>query len=217
MCPEHPAALLLAGHVEVPVGATLVIDTQTPDVRLPSDPSGFATIISRGTMTWPAPRRPRCGSPAGTRAAGAGRRRRDGRSFVLQIGGRMDVDHGRFEYLGFGTGTSSGVAWRGAAPNVAGTAPDSGWIKAQGTVTDSVFAHNHFGAYTHEAQGMRWTGNTFSDNEEYGFDPHDFSDDFVVENNTAHHNGKHGFIFSRGCGATSCATTPPTPTPGTGS
>jgi parallel beta-helix repeat protein len=62
-----------------------------------------------------------------------------------------------------------------------------------------VFAHNHFGAYTHEAQGMRWSGNTFSDNEEYGFDPHDFSDDFVVENNTAHHNGKHGFIFSRGC------------------
>ena len=46
---------------------------------------------------------------------------------------------------------------------------------------------------------MHWSGNTFSDNEEYGFDPHDFSNDFVVEGNTAHHNGKHGFIFSRGC------------------
>ena len=198
--PEVPGALLLGAHLEVPVGATLVIDARTPDVRLPSDPSGFATIISRGTTTvagtaqtpvrissWDTARR----GPDGIAS--------DGRSFVLQIGGRMDVDHGRFEYLGFGTGTSSGVAWRGAAPDVAGSATNAGWIKAQGTVTDSVFAYNHFGAYTHEAQAMRWSGNTFSDNEEYGFDPHDFSDDFVVENNTAHHNGKHGFIFSRGC------------------
>jgi parallel beta-helix repeat protein len=198
--PAAPGALLLRAHLEVPVGAALVIDGRTPDVRLPSGPSAFATIVSRGTTTvtgtaetpvristWD----PQQQAPDGVVT--------DGRSFVLQVGGRMDVDHGQFEYLGFGTGTSSGVAWRGAAPDVAGTAADSARIKAQGTVTDSLFAHNHFGAYTHEAQGMRWTGNTFSDNEEYGFDPHDFSDDFVVENNTAHHNGKHGFIFSRGC------------------
>ena len=193
-------AVLLKAHLEVPVGATLVIDGQTPDVRLTSGPSGFATLISRGTTTvkgtadtavristWDPQRR-----TTDTDAS-------DGRSFVLQIGGRMDVDRGRFEYLGFGTGTSSGVAWRGAAPDVAGTAPDAGRIRAQGTVTNPLFAHNHFGAYTHEAQGMHWSGNTFSDNEEYGFDPHDFSNDFVVEGNTAHHNGKHGFIFSRGC------------------
>ena len=123
--PAVPGALLLGAHLEVPVGATLVINARTPDVRLPSDPSGFATIISRGTTTvtgtaqtpvrissWDTARR----GPDGTAS--------DGRSFVLQIGGRMDVDHGRFEYLGFGTGTSSGVAWRGAAPDVAGTAPE---------------------------------------------------------------------------------------------
>jgi poly(beta-D-mannuronate) C5 epimerase len=107
----------------------------------------------------------------------------------------MDVDYARFDYLGFGTGTSSGVAWRGAAPDIGSTER----VKAQGVVTASLFAHNHFGAYTHEAQGMRWEGNTFADNTEYGFDPHDFSDDFTVVGNTAHHNGKHGFIFSRGC------------------
>jgi parallel beta-helix repeat protein len=193
-------ALLLAGHIEVPVGAMLVIDSQTPDVRLASDPYAFATIISRGTTivagtaqtsvrisSW----NPWQQAPDGVAA--------DGRSFVLQIGGRMDVDHGQFEYLGFGTGTSSGVAWRGIAPEVAPATPDTGWLKAEGTVTNSLFDHNHFGAYTHQAQGMRWSGNTFSDNDEYGFDPHDFSDDFVVQSNTAHHNGKHGFIFSRGC------------------
>jgi parallel beta-helix repeat protein len=46
---------------------------------------------------------------------------------------------------------------------------------------------------------MHWTGNTFRDNEAYGFDPHDSSDDFVVARNVAHGNGRHGFIFSRGC------------------
>jgi parallel beta-helix repeat protein len=192
-------AVLLRAHVEVPVGASLVIDQRTPDVRLTSGPSGFATVVSRGTTsvkgTGESPVRISTWDP--TRTA-PDTDASDGRSFVLQIGGRMDVDRGRFEYLGFGTGTSSGVAWRAAAPDVAG-ATDAGRIRAQGTVTDSVFAHNHFGAYTHEAHGMHWAGNTFADNEEYGFDPHDFSNDFVVEGNTAHHNGKHGFIFSRGC------------------
>ena len=198
--PGAAGALLLDTNVEVPVGATLVIDEQTPDVRLQSRAAGFATIISRGTTTvagtaqtpvvissWD----PQLRAPDPTST--------DGRSFVLQSGGRMDVDHARFSHLGFGTGTSSGVAWRGAAPDVAGAASDAERVPARGTVTNSEFTHNHFGAYTHEARDMRWTGNTFANNEEYGFDPHDFSNNFVVEANTAHHNGKHGFIFSRGC------------------
>lgn len=198
--PVAPGALLVDADIEVPEGATLVIDTQTPDVRLPSGSSGFATIISRGTTavagTAETPVRISSWDPQQQAPDAVAS---DGRAFVLQIGARMDIDHGQFEYLGFGTGTSSGVAWRGAAPDVAGTAADAAPVKAQGTVTNSLFAHNHFGAYTHEAQGMHWSGNTFSDNEEYGFDPHDFSDDFVVENNLATNNGKHGFIFSRGC------------------
>jgi parallel beta-helix repeat protein len=46
---------------------------------------------------------------------------------------------------------------------------------------------------------MRWIGNTLANNAAYGFDPHDLSNDFVVQNNIAHGNGRHGFIFSRGC------------------
>ncbi len=188
-------AVLVKAHLNVPRGATLVIDSQTPDVRLTSSPAGFATLISRGTVivrgesrvpvrisAWnPDLSRPDVDST-------------DGRSFVLQLGGRMDSTHGAFEYLGFGTGTSSGVTWRGAdAPG-----PGAERIKAVGDVRATLFAHNHFGAYTHEAQGMRWLGNTFAENEEYGFDPHDYSNDFLVEGNVAHHNGRHGFIFSRG-------------------
>jgi parallel beta-helix repeat protein len=199
--PGESVAVLVEAHIDVPVGATLVVDEQTPDVRLASSPAGFATITSRGTVqvSGTADRAVRISSwNTGTRATDTDIA--DGRSFVLQIGGRMDVDHARFEFLGFGTGTSSGVAWRGAAADSAGATTRSiGRAKAQGTVTSSVFAHNHFGAYTHEAQAMVWENNTFADNTEYGFDPHDFSNAFTVVGNTAHHNGKHGFIFSRGC------------------
>lgn len=191
-------AVLLSAHLDVPVGATMVIDTQTPDLRLLSSPTAFATVISRGTLEVTgsddtsvriASYNPATALPDPDAA--------DGRSFVLQIGGRMDVDHAHLSYLGFGTGTSSGVAWRGAAADTGAAAVER--VKARGSATASVFTHNHFGAYTHEAQGMIWEANTFSDNEEYGFDPHDFSDGFVVAGNTARGNGKHGFIFSRGC------------------
>jgi len=194
--PGVAGAVLVTANIDVPTGATLVVDSATPDVRLASSAGSFAALVSRGTVrvagsddvevrisSW----------DPGRRAADAVST--DGRSFVLQIGGRMDVDHARFSSLGFGTGTTSGVAWRGAAADTG----SSERVKAQGTVTSSVFTGNHFGAYTHEAQGMLWENNTFVANEEYGFDPHDFSDDFLVTANTAAHNGKHGFIFSRGC------------------
>jgi parallel beta-helix repeat protein len=42
-------------------------------------------------------------------------------------------------------------------------------------------------------------GNKFYQNELYGFDPHDFTRDMLVENNEAYDNGNHGFIISRGC------------------
>ena len=188
--------LLLKARLQVPLGATLVIDGRTPDVRLASTPAGFATIISRGTLivagdvthpvrisSWdPAPGRP-------------DEDLTDGRPFIMQIGGRMDASHAVFEYLGFNVGISSGVTWNGAPASTPHSAP----VKAQGTVTGSVFRHNYVGAYTREAEGMRWVGNTFAFNLEYGYDPHDFSDNFDVAGNVAYHNGKHGFIFSRGC------------------
>ena len=87
----------------------------------------------------------------------------DGRSFVL-ADRRADGRRARpVRVPASARAPAPGVAWRGAAPDVAGTASDAGRIRAQGMVTNSVFAHNHFGAYTQEAQGMHWSGNTFSD------------------------------------------------------
>lgn len=188
--------VLLTANLQVPLDATVVIDTQTSDVRLSSTPSGFATIISRGTVeiVGDAGTQVRISSwdPDRGRVDGDSS---DGRSFIAQIGGRMDVTHAVLGYLGFNLGLSSGVAWSGASASTSHPEP----VAARGTVSSSLFVHNYFGAYTRDADGMVWTGNIFADNEQYGLDPHDFSNNFIVAGNVSYQNGKHGFIFSRGC------------------
>jgi parallel beta-helix repeat protein len=190
-------ALLLRASLEVPAGARLTIDgATTPDVRLSSRPDGFTTVISRGGEvdvrgTAAQPVRISSWDDAAGRVDDDPS---DGRSFLVVFGGRMDISHADIGHLGFGTGTSSGVAWR-AGEGPAGTPP----VPATGVVESSTLHDNWFGAYTFEAVGMRFTDNTFADNAAYGFDPHDLSNDFLVERNTAHGNGRHGFIFSRGC------------------
>lgn len=116
----------------------------------------------------------------------------DGRSYIFMSGGRMDINYASFSDFGFYEGTVSGVAWKGF----------TGYGETEvshGDVGNSQFLRSMFGAYTFEAVGMHWYGNTFADNIGYGFDPHDFSNDFLVENNVAYGNGSHGIIFSRGC------------------
>lgn len=189
--------LVVRASIEIPDGAHLTIDgAATPNVRLLSSPEGFTTIIARGGTldirgSEQAPVTLSSWDPA---TNSVDEQLEDGRSFLLTFGGRMDIAYADIGFLGFGTGTSSGAAWRGAA-HIAETPPDP----ALGDVTNSVLHDNWFGAYTFEAQAMNWIGNTFSDNGAYGFDPHDLSNDFLVQDNVAHGNGRHGFIFSRGC------------------
>jgi len=117
---------------------------------------------------------------------------RQGRPFVYAFGGYMEVHYAGFYDLGFEEGTVSGVAWKGA--QVGDTIEYS-----RGASYNSVYERNYFGAYTFEAIKMVWKWNTFRNNISYGFDPHDFSNDFIVEENAAYGNGNHGIIFSRGC------------------
>jgi parallel beta-helix repeat protein len=114
---------------------------------------------------------------------------RDGRASIAVRGqGRLDALDTSFERLGFYEGTLSGLAlW--ARGDSFGT----------GRTIRSRFAHNYFGAYTFGSKNMRWAGNQFVDNDVYGFDPHDMSRGFLVEDNYAARNGRHGIIFSRNC------------------
>jgi parallel beta-helix repeat protein len=121
----------------------------------------------------------------------------NGRSYVLaKYDARMDIKNADLSYLGSADGESYGVAWRdindSEAPAVLRT-------RVTGEVLNSTFSYNYYGIYTFQASNMVFRNNTFHHNIGYGFDPHDYSHHFVVEDNEAYANGNHGFIISRGC------------------
>jgi parallel beta-helix repeat protein len=120
----------------------------------------------------------------------------------------MDVINSKFDYLGsalitpqaltpasfpgLSDGGNYGASWR-ISGGTYGQNIATGWIE------NSTFANNHFGAYTFGASGMTWRGSVFESNEIYGLDPHDDSNNALIEDNTFRHNGKHGFIVSKRC------------------
>jgi len=110
-------------------------------------------------------------------------------SISVRGSGRLYASYASFSYLGFTLGRASGVSINGSGPGT----------KGSGRVDHSTFSHNVFGAYTWEAQKMRWTRNRFTHNLVYGFDPHDASNWLVVDHNYAADNGRHGIICSRAC------------------
>jgi len=118
----------------------------------------------------------------------------DGRAYLLAFeGGRTDFYTCEVAYLGWKDGEASGIAWRKCFNDADHS------TGATGDIHDSDIHHNFFGMYSYQANGIWAKNNQMHDNVLYGFDPHDFSDNFIFENNTVTNNGKHGIIFSRWC------------------
>lgn len=119
----------------------------------------------------------------------------NGRAYLLaKYDAAMNIRNAEISYLGSDDGESYGVSWRDT--NVVSTTLRT---RVTGEVINSRFHHNYYGVYTFQASNMLFRGNHFYSNIRYGFDPHDFTHDVVVEDNLAYDNGAHGFIISRGC------------------
>jgi parallel beta-helix repeat protein len=132
----------------------------------------------------------------------------DERAFVRDKNGRMDAINVHFSYLGNDLlptesratrtnpvqleGGTYGVSWR-ISDDMLGQEIATGWVE------HSQFDHNHFGAFSFGASGMTWRNNLFTHNEIYGLDPHDDSNNALIEDNVFSYNGKHGFIVSKRC------------------
>jgi hyaluronan synthase len=122
----------------------------------------------------------------------------DGRSYILvKANSRFDIKNSELAYLGYKkdiktAGGTYGVSWRIPSRTF-------GKYLITGNVYKSKFHHNYFGAYTYGATGMVWEGNEFYENIEYGLDPHDDSNSFLVRGNVFRNNGNHGLIFSKRC------------------
>jgi len=121
----------------------------------------------------------------------------NGRAYILaKYDAALNIRNSDIGYLGSADGESYGVSWRdvnsSAAPNVLRS-------RVTGEVLNSKFHHLYYGIYTYQASNMTFRGNQFYQNIKYGFDPHDYTHDVLVEDNIAYGNGAHGFIISRGC------------------
>lgn len=121
----------------------------------------------------------------------------NGRAYLLaKYASVMNIRNSEVGYLGSEDGESYGISWRDVND---AAEPDKLLTRVTGEVLNSLIHHNYYGIYTFQASDMLFRGNQFYDNVRYGFDPHDFSHGFTVENNQAYNNGSHGFIISRGC------------------
>ncbi len=106
----------------------------------------------------------------------------------------MNIKNSEISYLGYQGGQAYGLTWKVNEPIGTYAA-----IDVYGDVIGNYIHHNHFGIYTYGAHGMKITDNEVSYNKVYGIDPHDDSDNLVIQRNYVHNNGKHGIICSKRC------------------
>lgn len=194
---EGDGVYLLKANILLEKHTTLLLEA--PDVswlKMESSPEGYAAIVSIGgsisidgikVSSWD------------SALADYDEVYDDGRSYILIRNARMDIVDSDLGYLGFalnrdgGQGGVYGVSWRITNKEAFGEELTTGYVE------NSQFHHNYFGVYTFGATGMVFRNNTFNDNIEYGFDPHDDSNNFIIEYNHAYNNGNHGMIVSKRC------------------
>ncbi len=127
----------------------------------------------------------------------------DERSFVrAYASARMDVISSKVSYLGNGLDISTnpvqneggtyGISWRIPKGGL-GIDLATGWVEG------NTFYKNYYGSYSFGASGMVWRKNHYLENDIYGLDPHDDSNNALVEDNIFERNHKHGFIISKRC------------------
>ena len=134
----------------------------------------------------------------------------DGRSFVRDLNGRMDVINSQLEYLGSDdhvaqtartsldpafaavqkNSATYGVSWR-ISDDTFGSNIATGWVE------HSTFDHNYIGGYSYGASGITWKDSRFENNDTYGLNPHNDSDNALIMGNTFDHNGRHGLILTK--------------------
>ena len=114
--------------------------------------------------------------------------------------GRMDVSKSEIGYLGYDGSESWGLSYK-----VRGFCSDKSnpeifdSVGVYGNIYDSEIHHNYFGHYSYGHQNGDWSRNMVHDNIGYGFDPHDYSRNLTIHDNTVYSNGNHGIIASKWC------------------
>ncbi len=123
---------------------------------------------------------------------------------VTALESRMDVLNSEICYLGTHDAEAYGLTWKlmddtytNIPPGVTNSIYDL--VQVHGDLLNSHIHHNFFGMYSYGLVGAHIATNEVDHNIAYGLDPHNGSDNLVIENNNSHDNGWHGIIASKFC------------------
>lgn len=202
---------LLRANLFVEDGSVLLlrgtaVGGDVAELRLRSDSSGFVQLTADyGTLDIRSTRIRSWNAAAN----GPDTSLSDGRAFirvrsrlasdgVTPLESRMDVIDSEVSHLGYNNSETQGLVWKVLGST--STYPRLfDQVQVRGDIQRSYLHHNYYGVYTYGHQGGQWTDNEVAYNSGYGFDPHDDSDELLIENNYVHHNGNHGIIASKRC------------------
>jgi poly(beta-D-mannuronate) C5 epimerase len=124
---------------------------------------------------------------------------------VTPLESRMDIIDSDVGYLGSHNAEAYGLVWKVLEAKNPADRPYGhitnlyALVNVYGDIIRSRVHHNYFGHYSFGSHGQRMLDNEVDHNIGYGLDPHDDSDDLVIERNNVHHNGWHGIIASQRC------------------
>jgi parallel beta-helix repeat protein len=105
---------------------------------------------------------------------------------------RLDVLNSEISFLGYFDFEAWGITWKV-------TGHDFDRVAVYGDMRNSFIHHNFRGHYSWGAKGSVIDNNEVSFSDDYGLDPHDDSDFFIITNNYIHDNVGHGVICSKRC------------------
>lgn len=216
--PSLPASALtrsgnvwyLAAELRIEDGVTLLlhgsaIGGDVDELRLKSDSGGEVNVWAEyGTIDIDSTKIRSWNASAGTvdTTYTDGRAHIRARSFLGSDGvareSRMDIVNSEISYLGYNAAESYGLVWKvigDPGPNF--ELYDK--VNVYGDIFGSNIHHNYYGMYTFGHEDGQWVGNQMHHNVGYGFDPHDDSDNLLIEDNDVHDNGFHGIIASKRC------------------
>jgi hypothetical protein len=181
---QSGGAVLLTRHVFVAPGARLAIDAPGTTLRLRSEPSGFASLVSwKADLVLSGDEGRRLAVTSwDPDAGGPDEVTDDGRAYVREVSGDMSIRNARFAHLGFWAGRTSGVAWTGSSRTA-----------ATGSVVDAGFRDNHYGAFASQGEHLEVTRAAFVDNVVDGLALHRSTAETTIRGSTARGNGRHGF------------------------
>ncbi|WP_165870424.1 right-handed parallel beta-helix repeat-containing protein [Alteromonas sediminis] len=124
------------------------------------------------------------------------------RPFIQSYGGSETfLINAKFTSLGHDSGGSYGISLKSASPKLltklSGAERQQTAKPPTGYIVDSEFNDLYFGFYSFGAKDVVIVGNRYNNNIIYGIDPHDYSVNLLIADNTVVGTQRHGIIVSR--------------------